>query len=345
MPDRKRLEALFAEITQTVEREKRDYAGDALLAALWVETGEKREAIVRALCGVSQSGGGVVAVRICRKFGAGEASIPLPPPPARERRRLIGAIAVEVGQSTLHTLAAYAKDPAEAESAEALIEVQCLYDLFRLMELLRLPETLASAFQFLLSGYLRPLTWYPVVQHAACRAIAALPLSEQGVVYGALGISQRMSQALLPVLDYVNNLEAVPDIARLIGGILSSHEDPIIWEEVAWKVIKALERMGDRRALPMLRRVASGQRGGMNLLQNFVLREIHGERPISESLRQEARRVILAIERGGSVDRQTLLRPSSIDNAELLRPSMERDGEQKERGELLRPGAKDEDEG
>ena len=177
------------------------------------------------------------------------------------------------------------------------------------MELLRLPETLASAFQFLLSGYLRPLTWYPVVQHAACRAIAALPLSEQGAVYGALGISQRMSQALLPVLDYVNNLEAVPDIARLIGGILSSHEDPVIWEEVAWKVMKALERMGDRRALPMLRRVASGQRGGMNLLQNFVLRESPGP-PISESLRQEARRVILAIERGGSVDRQTLLRQS-----------------------------------
>lgn len=344
MPDRKRLEALFAEITQTVEREKRDYAGDALLAALWVETGEKREAIVRALCGVSQSGGGVVAVRICRKFGAGEASIPLPPPPAMERRRLIGTIAAEVSENTLHTLAAYAKDPVEAESAEARIEVQCLYDLFRLMELLRLPEVMSVTFLYLFADW-RSVSWYSVVQHAACRALAALPLSEQKVVYGALGGSQRFSQRLLPFLDCVNGAEAVPEIAKLIGGKLTPNEDPILLEEMAMRAIKSLERMGDRRALPMLRRVAMGQRGNVNLFQNFVLREIYGELPLSESLRQEARRVILAIERGGSVDRQTLLRPSFIDDAQLLRPSMEREEEQKERDELLRPGEKEEDEG
>ncbi len=339
MIERERLQTLFSELVQGADQAKRDYAADTLLASLWIETGRERERTAATLCGLApfEAEGELPlsAVRLCRKLAEGEGAVPLPPPPSAERRRGVGDAAAEVLKAAYERLAAHRGTAEERESPAAKQEAQCLFDLLRMMELLRLPALQPWAFFFLSSSPCAEASWHGSLKEAACRGLASLPVSYQKLIFAALGAHGEQASALLPVLDYLNSSECVPDVAGCLrystGALILGKPKPQVWEQVVWGVLKTLERIGDRRALPELKRLLDP--GG------FVrpFQSLSQSRPprLSPELKTEIVRVIGVIQSGHSGERQTLLRASSLPGDQLLRPSS---GETNDgRGDLLRP--------
>src|SRR5262249_19021187 len=91
------------------------------------------------------------------------------------------------------------------------------------------------------------------LRDAACAVLGNLSPDALFPLWSALGGPEAMiRQDLLPVLDYLHDARALPYLIRL-------SERRSQWtdgEIVGWFLVRAFERIGDRGALPALRRIA-----------------------------------------------------------------------------------------
>jgi hypothetical protein len=345
-----RLEELRRDLCQE-KQARREYALNALLALLWVSEGRERLATACALCGRPPDAGKgetrLFAGRLCtalasRDRGAAPGSeLDLAPPPGpRELEDWLGDAVAAVLQGSLDQLKAAIRAPGGPEAGIMRREAEVCQDGLFLASMLRCAALVAPCMRLLRilppdlardAGILAHET--AALRSQAARALAGMSPDFLYLFWVDLRSPDvRVRRDLLCVLDYVTDAAALPYLTRLL-------ESRVHWpdaEMVGWAVVRAFERIGDRAALPALRRIGSS---------GAAYRVSATRTHTSPALALEARRVIRAMEtwREGR-ERDVLLRPSASSEAQLLRPA--EDAEDEEPAELLRstePPAEDED--
>ncbi|HZP83374.1 MAG TPA: hypothetical protein VFB21_17150 [Chthonomonadaceae bacterium] len=340
-----RLEELRRDL-RTEEAARRAYAVEALLALLWIAEGRDRLAVGCALCDyppqAEKEAIPLSVLRLCARLNhaAPESDLP-PPPPAAERRAWAGKAVAAVLTGALDTLKAALRAPSEAQGERLSQETEVCRDALFLARVLAVEETVAPCVRLLRllpadivreTGPVARQT--TALREAAARALGAVSPDALLPFWGEFCIQGQVARRdLLPVLDYLNDPRAVPYLMHLL-------ERRTQWEDgemVGWFVVRAFERIGDRRALPPLRRLAAG--GGTPWQQAMRRRRSEPPPGISPELAREARRVLQALEQGRNRrDRDVLLRPATPRSDALLRPAADSsdapDGQGKQ---LLRP--------
>ncbi len=332
-----RVEELRRDL-ENISADRRDYALRTLLSMLWVETGPPRLIVAGALCGYTPTIGKVEGAeftgRLCRTLEHKSDSEDLRPPPAFDTmlewvsNAGIGLLkeAIE-GLSIALIPSSLAINPA-AEIAQKRLTVQadiCL-DALRMCRTLRLTaavEPCVKMLQLLPPERVREAgaigRHTDLLRESASRTLAALPPDAIYAFWVALGGPDGSARRnLLPALDYFDDQGCIRYLEKLLERA-GQWSDGVV---VGWFVVRAFHRLGDRRALPALRRIATEQSGKASDMPWLRYRN-------SPELAHEARRAIQAIEYGknrrgtGISDRDLLLRPSHIASEELLRPADE----------------------
>ena len=324
---------------------RRDYARDTLLALLWVEEGRARLSILCALCDYSpetgQAEAPILVGRLAARLNRNASTEDLPPPPVPAQlhawaERSVAAVLVETLDRLKAASLAAETPPAFVQQEAAL----CLESL----TLARLLAAESSA-----ESCVRLLRLFPAVppriplipirlmndlREAACSVLGTLSPDVLFSLWTALGGPEvALRQDLLPALDYLTDARALPYLSRLL-------ERRTQWtdgELVGWFVVRAFERIGDRRALPALRKIAARSGALRSLLP--ALRSLErAEAGTSPELAREALRVLQAIETGEKKkERNILLRPAQKPARDLLRPVAETPPDRAAADSLLRP--------
>jgi hypothetical protein len=324
---------------------------DTLLSMLWVLEGKARLLVACVLCGYAPRRGNAASApagpaRLSARLERSQPAHEILPPPGTRTLQDAG-LAERIGLALIATLTqsldtlkaelrASAPDaPHIREEAEVCLSMLGLArrlqtegvseSCLRLLHLF--PPDLARS-----HGPLARLT--ARLREAAAQTLGALSPDALFAFWYALGSPDiHARHDLLPVLDYLSDSRAIPYLIRLL-------ERRTQWADrdvVGWFVVRAMEHIGDRSALPALRRIAAG---GAAPLQETHPREILKAPPVSAELVREAERVIEAIEwRKNQRERASLLRPAHLSPADLLRPAMDASEEEtrQDREELLRP--------
>jgi hypothetical protein len=333
----RRLEALRTDLFRGIPS-RQAYALSALLARLWIETGRERQAVACALCNYAPSlekaDAPLFVARLCRRIEPTPLRDDLPLPPATTTwTAWAGGMVAEVLSDALDvlTLALGAESPAREPTAT---ELRVCQEALTLAWLLRERATVAPCLRLL--RLLPPETAQKLpalsrvvtrLREAASRLLAAFEPELLAAFWTALrDRSAEYRRALLPVLDYVTDARALPELTRL----LESRMDWPDGELVGWYVIRAVERIGDRRAIPALRRVATNSESLLGRREAWRSRT-------SPELILEARRILEALENGArSPEARALLRPAAEPSQQLLRPAVF-DSAPEASAELLHP--------
>jgi hypothetical protein len=341
-----RLEELRQDLLQA-NAPRRAYAVETLLGLLWVEEGPERLAVACALCGYPPTSGKAeapdCAQRLCiRLHGEAEGDDLPPPPPPEERLAWAGKAVTALLHESLDILKAAVRPGAPASAHLLRREADVCCDALQLVCSLRTADAAEAC--------VRALRLFPpaktretgpnarqttTLREMAARALGALSPDALFPLWYALGSPDADARRdLIPVLDYLHDARAVPYLTRLL-------ERRTQWDDgelVGWFVVRAFERIGDRRALPALRRLtmrgASGMRQALPWLRKAT------PSGTSEELAREALRVIQSIEYGRNTrDSESLLRPAGPVTQDLLRPAADALAERglQDRDELLRP--------
>ncbi|HZO88027.1 MAG TPA: hypothetical protein VFB38_06770 [Chthonomonadaceae bacterium] len=342
-----RLEELRLDLSRK-SAARRAYAVETLLSLLWVEEGRERLAVACALCGyppqVGKAETPLCVTRLCSRLSRTVPDDDLPlPPPAAERIAWAGRAVTALLTESLDALKAAAREQTETNARIIHREARVLQDALALAWCLRFAETAEPCvrlLRFLPAELVRepgPLAHYvPLLREAAAHALGALAPDDLSALWDAMGSRDAAARRdLLPALDYLHDPRAVPYLTRLL-------ERRNEWPEgelIGWFVVRAFERIGDKRALPALRRLeAQGRRGTLHQAMRRFLRG--SEAGLSSDLRLEVQRVIRSLEQGkDSRQRKELLRPAQSQTGELLRPAVAAPEEEdwQERAQLLRP--------
>ena len=162
----------------------------------------------------------------------------------------------------------------------------------------------------------------PELRARASQLLAGLSPDDLSPFWAALnGPESDARRDLLSVLDYLHDPRAVPYLVKL----LERHTQRSDGEMIGWASTRALQRFGDRRALPVLRRLAGTEIS------------IHLASSVSPELARAARNAIEAIEHGrASPERSFLLRPSQANTRDLLLPTSDVPDPANDAEELLR---------
>ena len=332
----------LAELRQELHRgrpARRLYARDTLLALLWIEAEPNRHTILSALCNHPPepdiSASAPLIARLVSRLPRAASGEDLPPPPSGpELCAWAGQAAAAVLMESLDRMKAASRVPEAApalSSQEAAVCLEAL-GLARLLgaeaaaegcvRLLRLVSSAPSR------AALLPVRQIGDLRDAACGVLAELSPDALFPLWSGLGGPDAAArQDLLPALDYLQDARAVPYLLRLL-------ERRVQWtdgEIVGWFVVRAFERLSDRRALPALRKIAARTHPLRSLLPALSSME-RAEAGNSPELAREARRVIQAIEQGkDKKERSSLLRPALRPAKELLRPAPETPSSEQER--------------
>jgi hypothetical protein len=316
-----RLEELTREMMQG-DASRRQYALQMLLARLWITTSEDRQRTASALMGYAPGSPLAeipeCAVRFCAKLRPPETEILPTPPDSDALQQWVGEATGAVLQGSLDTLKWILRAPSE-NSATLRQEVQVCRDALLLAQNLRLPEVVEPCLRILrlfpadLGRRAGPFaSQTTLLRELACCTLAALPPNELALFWENLSSDHSASRVdLLPVLDYLNDVRALPYLIAL----LEKRGDWADREMVGWAVVRAFEHVGDRKAGDALREIiasASPQR------EASAKRAI----PTSAELAREAHRVLEAIERNKNMQQgHVLLRPARSPGSGLLRPA------------------------
>ncbi len=338
-----RLEELRRDLAQAKE-ERRAYACEALLRMLWVESGSERLAVACALFGQPapdpQRDPPEAPFRLCARLTRPRTSDDLPIPPRADALvAWAGAGVKALLSEALDDLKAALRAASEPDPQRIRREAEVAQNALNLLHRLRLPDAGAECVRVLRLcppdmgrevGLLARQT--TLLREAASQVMGALPPDALSVFWEALESANGDARRdLLPALDYCKDARAIPHLARL----LERRGEWTDGEMVGWFVVRAFERIGDRLALPALRRVADDSKTGpLPWLRN----PSSARTSTSVELAREARRVIQAIEYGRNRrDHDLLLRPASPQTGDLLRPAEFPLDDARAREELLRP--------
>jgi hypothetical protein len=341
-----RLEELRQDVRQA-NAPRRAYAVETLLGLLWVEEGQERLAVACALCGYPPQMGRAeapdCAKRLCVRLNDVMERDDLPPPPPPEARiAWAGKAATALLQESLDILKAAERTGTRANARVLQREADVCCDVLQLVCSLRTADAAEAC--------VRALRLFPpdrtretgpnarqttTLREIAARALGAISPDALFPLWYALGSPDADARRdLIPALDYIHDPRAVPYLARLL-------ERRTQWDDgelVGWFVVRAFARIGDRQALPALRRLTMRGTSGMRQ----ALPWLHRATPsgTSEELAREALRVIQSIEYGRNTrDSESLLRPAGPVTQDLLRPAADGLAERdlQDRDELLRP--------
>ena len=321
-----------------------DYALNTLLSLLWVETGVERLAVACALSDtppqLGKAEAPVFAVRLCARLNAAPVdplALPtvLPATPKGDTlREWAEQTLAAILNDALNAVKLFLRQTPGPNDETAYRETDVCRDALRLAMRLRSPALVEVAMRLLrlftpdMTRETGPLGRQTSELRAlASQLLARLSPDDLYPFWVALsGPESAHRRDLLPALDYFNDARAVPYLLKLL-------ERRVQWSDsdlVGWAAVRALQRIGDRRALPALRRlVAEPER------TNFALLPARPAPVLSMQLMQAARNAIESIEHGrASPERNFLLRPSLPATTDLLRPASDANREQ---ADLLRP--------
>jgi hypothetical protein len=362
-----RLQVLRADLSHATAA-RRIYAVETLLGLLWVAEGQERLAVACVLCGYppqpEKAATPLCVARLCARLNrtaSGDAFDLPPPPPAAERIAWAGQAAAALLTESLDSLKAALRTP-QADMPILRREIAVCQDALLLAKHLRAPEVAEPCVRLLRflptewqgtgclptasGGRDTPQTqaWKPIpdlplarqttlLREAAAQVLGALSPDALPVFWDALRSPQPDArQYLLPALDYLNDPRAIPYLIQLL-------ERRAQWpdgEIVGWFVVRACERIGDRRALPALRRLAASGSRPLQEILPWLRPAIRAE--TSPELIREALRVVQILESGRPArERNVLLRPSGPQDENLLRPAADPPDADYDTRQLLRP--------
>ena len=248
---------------------KAAYALDTLLAMLYVETSFARIGVACALADVPpQSGKSETppfAARICARLTAPDAdplalaSGPLVPPQRAQLRTWAETTVAALLTDALNTLQLLLRPTSRPDAPALEREVEVCHAALRLTPYLPTPTLNNACLRVLrVVSLTRAREISPLGQMAAelrehvCLCLAARPPEELAAFWIGLGaFDPTASRDLLPLLDFMRDTRTVPHLLALLARpALARENDP-----VALAVVRALHRLRDRRALPVLRRL------------------------------------------------------------------------------------------
>jgi len=134
------------------------------------------------------------------------------------------------------------------------------------------------------------------------RQIRRLRKHDPDSVVGAMGELRDIGgRAVLPLIEILLNKDEPDIIRRRVADTLSWIKDeravePLIAtldddeEEVRWNALKALEALGDRRAIPALQRVADGDEGEFDITPSLHIVLKDDARKAIEKIESSAKR-------------------------------------------------------
>ena len=325
-----------------------EYAVNTLFTMLWMETASGRQAIACALSDAPPlSGKGEappLAARLCYRVQAPAADplavplTPLMPPKGAKLREWADQTLLIIFTDALNTIKLLLRQTAPPDDTLSRESDVCQATL-RLAAQMKSPALVEAALRLLRMFASDPAretglsaNQTPELRSLAALYFAALPPDALTPLWTALNSSDiGLRPTLLPVLDYFSDARAVPHLIKL----LENHSQWLDGEMAAWAAVRALQRLRDRRALPVLRRlIAVSERAAAVALPHRVTSALN------PALTQAVRRAIEAIENPRQAkERFFLLRPSQPDTTHLLRPAADTNRADTNRTELLRSEA------
>ena len=283
---------------------KAAYALDTLLTMLWVETPSGRLGVACALADAPPQLGKAeappFAARLCARLAAPDAD-PLAPvglPLVTHQNAFLRAWAettlAEILTDALNTAQLLLRAPSLPDMPGLEREAEVCDAVLRLAPLLSTPSLTNACLRLLrvfppaLVRETAPLGQMAIdLRESAALYLAKLPPAELAPFWSVLGASDPVAcDTLLSLLDFMQDTRAVPYLLALLERPASRDND-----RLALAVVRALRRLGDHRALPVLRRFLKEReagRGGDEETGN-------GESDTAELMR-EAREAIFDIE-------------------------------------------------
>jgi hypothetical protein len=317
-----------------------EYALNMLLSMLWGETDMGRLAVACALSDapplLGKAEAPVFAERLCARLNTTPADpLALPATPNGDHlRQWAGQTLAALLNDALNAVKLFLRQTPRPDDETTYRETDICRDALRLATRLHSPEMVEAGMRLLrlftpdLARETGPLgRQTPELRALASQLLASLSPDDLYPFWVALSGPESASRRdLLPALDYFNDSRAVPYLLKLL-------ERRVQWSDgdlVGWATVRALQRIGDRRALPALRRLVSAHDRATLTLAPDCRTPV-----ISLQLMQAARNAIETIEHGrASPERNFLLRPSLPDAKNLLHPASDANREQTD---LLRP--------
>lgn len=296
------------------------YARQTLATMLWLEDERARQLVTSVLCGYLPDEIQAIpefAARLSRRLAAHAGTDDLMPTDANTIASELGKTVAEIVRIALQRLRVIIDDAGTPDVEGLYLETDVCRDGLILSTCFGFPSAVDSSVQILrlfppdMARDAGPLARQTgPLREAASHLLGALSADALYPYWYALGSPDRIARRdLLPVLDYINDVQATPYLVRLF-------ERRGQWsdgEMVGWFAVRAFKRIRDRRALPALRRVVSVESSQM--LAGTAGRT-------SPDLLREVKRAIEAIEYGrSSTARDELLRASHAPSHELLHPS------------------------
>lgn len=317
-----------------------EYALNTLLAMLWVETETGRLAVACALSDsapqLGKSEAPVFAARLCAHLDVlptdplaiPSLSLAATSQSASRRDWAIQAV-IAILSDTLTTIKHLLQQRNMQENEILYRETDACRDALRLGMRLHSPalvDTTLRLLRLFTPDFVRetgPIGHQtPVLRTIASQLLADLSPDDLFPFWITLsGPDSAARRDLLSVLDYFHDPRAVPYLVKLL-------EQRTRWsgdEMIGWASVRALQRFGDRRALPVLRQIADMEASA------------YAKASVSPELARAARNVIEAIEHGRvSPERSFLLRSSQAGARDLLLPTSDVPEPNSDASELLR---------
>lgn len=329
-----------------------DYALNTLLNMLRIETATARLAVACALSDsppqLGKAEAPAFAVQLCIRLETSPhdpLAVPiLVTPPSTQTgtsHAWAEEIVVAILTDTLTTLKQYLNQERPPDDEIVYRETDTCRDALRLGARLKAPALVEPAIRLLRlftpdiarhPGALGRQT--PELRSLAGLLLASLPPDDLYPLWVALGgPNAEARRDLIPVLDDLQDPRAIPYLSRL----LERHPQWPDGNLLGWAVVRTFQRMGDNRALPVLRRLVwEASVWEANPRPNTSALTSHLPQASPELVRA-ARNAIEAIEhKRPSADRNYLLRPSQPQNQDLLHPLNEHPDTTTDPAELLR---------
>ncbi len=309
-----------------------EYALNTLLSMLWMEAGAERLAVACALSDapplLGKAEAPCFAARLCYRVQttggdplAAPPSTPLLLPKGAKLREWAEQAIAAIFTDALNTIKLSLRQAYQPREDALQRETDTCQSTLRLACRLKSPALVEPTLRLLRlftpdrtrePGALARQT--PELRSLAALYLAALSPDDLLPLWTALNVADAAPRRdLMPILDYFNDARAVPYLIKML-------EKYAQWPDadmVGWTTVRALQRLRDRRALPVLRRLVAA------LERTAVSSSTRAQSGSNPALAQAARRAIEAIaHQRPPAERSFLLRPSSHpDAAHLLRPA------------------------
>ncbi len=331
-----------------------EYAVNTLFTMLWIETASERLAVACALSDSlplpDKGDASPFAARLCYRVQAPAADplavpplSPLLPPKGAKLREWAEQTLLAIFTDALNTIKLMLRQTPPAAANALYVETDVCHAALRLAPRLKSPALVEATLRLLrmfppdLARETGPFgRQTPELRSLASLYLAALSPDDLYPLWvGLNGSDANLRQSLLPVLDYLND----PRVVSYLIKMLERHSQWADGDLAAWAAVRALQRLRDRRALPVLRRlVAMSERAAATASPT------RATSALNPALIQAARRAIESIEHQRQPKEHSfLLRPSQPDTTRLLRPAESIPDSDANHAELLRSDGEEEE--